>query len=275
MPGHSDFGILHDFGCILQFFLGASRYCVSCLSCAPSQSGYDIHDFCCRHLRWWSLFCEYCTRSRIIFHNIASEFSTLVLCSITSDLLLTFLRSHAGIFSSFSHSSSTAAFTSGFSMDWGIGRNLCTKFLCCSELSPFPAVWSSWYFGSDSCTRILVLFPISCEHSWGSPSIPCPQGQWIKFLVIFWHYRVSHFCLSFSLAFLPNFTESSDHRWSGLDGTCLFVSLTPDHIYPSGGFSSNRINRVKPVQESDKSLDPSIFQCHRHGVLAQHPSLYV
>ena len=38
------------------------------------------------------------------------------------------------------------------------------------------------------------------------------------------------------------------------------VNLTPNHIYPSGGFSSNKINRVKPVHGSDKSLDPSIFQ---------------
>ena len=34
----------------LPFFLGISRYCISCLSCAPWQSGYDIHDFCCCHL---------------------------------------------------------------------------------------------------------------------------------------------------------------------------------------------------------------------------------
>ena len=29
------------------FYLGISRYCVSCLSCATRQSGDDIHDFCC------------------------------------------------------------------------------------------------------------------------------------------------------------------------------------------------------------------------------------
>ena len=38
------------------------------------------------------------------------------------------------------------------------------------------------------------------------------------------------------------------------------LSVSSDHIYPSGGFSSNRVNWVKPVQESDKPLDPSIFQ---------------
>ena len=37
--------------CILHFDLGASGYCVCCLSCAPWQSGYNVHDFCGRHLR--------------------------------------------------------------------------------------------------------------------------------------------------------------------------------------------------------------------------------
>ena len=93
----------------------------------------------------------------------------------------------------------------------------------------------------------------------------CPQGQWNKFLVIFrdngvlvLHWTGS--CFSFILAFLPNFTQSSGHEWSGLDVNCFLVSLHPDHIFPSGGFSSNRVNRVKPEQESDKCLDPSMFQ---------------
>ena len=32
---------------IFHFDLGFSRHCISCLSCAPWQSGYDVHDFCC------------------------------------------------------------------------------------------------------------------------------------------------------------------------------------------------------------------------------------
>ena len=76
MSGHSYFGFT------FHFYLGISRYCISCLSCASWQSGdEEIHDFCCCHLRcWWSLFREYCIRSRIIFYNIASEYnSTFVL----------------------------------------------------------------------------------------------------------------------------------------------------------------------------------------------------
>ena len=73
------------FGSIFHFYQGVSRYCVSCVSCAPWQSGFDIHDFFCCHLWcWWTLFGEFCIRSRIIFHNIASQYNStfvfLVLC---------------------------------------------------------------------------------------------------------------------------------------------------------------------------------------------------
>ena len=45
-----------------------------CLSIATKQSGDDIHDFSCCHLRCWrSLFSEYCIRTRIVFGNIASN----------------------------------------------------------------------------------------------------------------------------------------------------------------------------------------------------------
>ena len=47
--------------------------------------------------------------------------------SITSFLFLTFVSCHVGIFFSFSHSFSTAAFESGIFMAWGIGINLWTK----------------------------------------------------------------------------------------------------------------------------------------------------
>ena len=79
------FGNFQSFWSIFHFYLGISRYCVSCLSRASWQFGDDIHDFCCSHLWfWWPLFSEYCTRSRIIFHNVASEYNStfvfLVLC---------------------------------------------------------------------------------------------------------------------------------------------------------------------------------------------------
>ena len=43
-----------------------------------------------------------------------------------------------------------------------------------------------------------------------------------------------------------------------LDEKLFFlVSLTPDHVFPSGGFSLNTMNLVKPVHASDNSLSPT------------------
>ena len=82
-----------------------------------------------------------------------------------------------------------------------------------------------------------------------------------------------HFCFSFILAFLDILLLISGHKWSGLDVAYSFVSLRPDHMYPSGGFSFNQENCWKPVHESDKSVDPSMFKKkNRCGFPAIHPS---
>ena len=64
--------------------------------------------------------------------------------------------------------------------------------------------------------------------------------------------------LSISSQFRPESWPSM--IWPGLDVTRRLVGLLTDRMCPSGGFSLDRINLVKPVQESDQSLDPSIFQ---------------
>ena len=70
---------------------------------------------------------------------------------MTSFLLLIFSNCHAGNVSSFFHSLSTAAFASGIFIAWCIGMNLCTKWWCNFEFSPFPAMCSSWIlFVTDS-----------------------------------------------------------------------------------------------------------------------------
>ena len=44
-------------------------------------------------------------------------------------------------------------------------------------------------------------------------------------------------------------------------GCCLlFCQPPPDHEHPSGGFSSNMVNCVKPVHASDRLRSPSTFQ---------------
>ena len=63
--------------------------------------------------------------------------------------------------------------------------------------------------------------------------------------------------LGISSQFSPRVLAINDLAWM----LAAFLSvLLPDDIFPSGGFSSNRVNWVKPVQESDKSLHPSMFQ---------------
>ena len=180
--------------------------------------------------------------------------------SITSFLLLTFVRFHAEIFSNFSHSLSTAAFAAGIFMACGIGINSCTK------LSPLPAVWFSWWFGKDSPFRSLVdslsskihasfdlisldlppihnfdcsclsckakreplVFPISCEHSWWSLWIPCPPGQWNKCALSSWSFRVTTYASPSAWHFFP--ISSRDLAMNYLAWMpAAFLSLSTDH----------------------------------------------
>ena len=39
----------------------------------------------------------------------------------------------------------------------------------------------------------------------------------------------------------------SGHTLSALEVVCFLVSLLPDHVYPSGGLSNNKMNLVEPV----------------------------
>ena len=75
-----------------------------------------------------------------------------------------------------------------------------------------------------------------------------------------WILSSDNFCFSFSLACFPIDSQSSGHIWSGLEVNCFLVNLSPDHVNPSRAFSSSRVNCVKPVQRSDKSREPSMFQ---------------
>ena len=156
---HSHFGILKQPWSVVHFDLGVSWYCVRCLSCASWYSRNNIHYFCSSHLWcWWSLFCEYRVCTWIIFHNVTSEhdssFVFLVLwfhigilkmtdvhqCSKVDFPFALFVLNGKhlscsspypyatqGIFSSFSHSLSIAAFASRIFIAWVIGINSCTK----------------------------------------------------------------------------------------------------------------------------------------------------
>ena len=75
--------------------------------------------------------CQGSVEAELIYRNHRAEkhsdVPVVLASSITSFLLLTFVRFHAENFSNFSHSLSTAAFASGIFIAWGIGINLCTK----------------------------------------------------------------------------------------------------------------------------------------------------
>ena len=85
--------------------------------------------------------------------------------TITSGLFLIFVRFHVGVFSNFSHSWSTADFAAGIFIAWDRWMNQCVNFECCSELSSFPAIWSSYSFARDSSIRSRVDSRTSKIHA--------------------------------------------------------------------------------------------------------------
>ena len=155
--GHSDWIFLRTW-CTFHFDLSLNGYCICCLTWTTWKPWYNVHDFCGCHLgRWWFMFSEYCIRPWIVFYNITSEYNStfafwcfasnsaffwwhmsindakwtvapdVFASSITCFLFLTFVSCNAGIFSSFSHSLSTAAFAAGIFIARGIGMNLWTR----------------------------------------------------------------------------------------------------------------------------------------------------
>ena len=66
-------------------------------------------------------------------------------------------------------------------------------------------------------------------------------------------------CFSSSSGFSNSCPSVTGHMWSGRDVVWIFVTLFPHHMYPFRGVSSNNVNLVKPVHESDRFLSPSTF----------------
>ena len=132
--------------------------------------------------------------------------------SITSDLLLTFARFHAGIFSSFSHSLSTAAFAAGIFITSGIGINLCTKIVMMQWITSFSCdvvfmnfrynsfrTQSLWFICFQNARKfwfVIILsatshpVPAVClftRHSWGCWNfqlLPCILDDLFEFHIL-------------------------------------------------------------------------------------------
>ena len=101
-----------------------------------------------RHLYFW---CFVSNSAFFKWHMSINEakwtlMSFVLASSITSDLLLTFVVSR-NLFKFLPFFIHCCFCSAVIFLAWGIGINLRTKLWCCSELSPFPAIWSSWYFG--------------------------------------------------------------------------------------------------------------------------------
>ena len=71
---------------------------------------------------------------------------------------------------------------------------------------------------------------------------------------------IAHFFFSLRFDASDISFQTSGHRESSLDVVCFLVSPLPDHVYPSGVFSSIIVNLVTPVHVSDNSRSPSTFQ---------------
>ena len=73
-------------------------------------------------------------------------------------------------------------------------------------------------------------------------------------------FSMAHFVSPFVLMHQTHASTCVARHCLGLEVVCFLVSLHPDHVYPSGGLSFNKMNLVKPVHASDNSLSPSMFQ---------------
>ena len=208
--------------------------------------------------------------------------------SITSDLFLTFARFHAKIFLSFHHSLSSTSFAAGAFIAGGIGK-ICVIWSSwiLAQFPPYAVFWfhlllifmSIWicdhifeYGSTRSGTLPFATHGRSCLYFQFLPCIlddlhkliPCPLDRWNKYLGAFGHSRAVVFHLpnfvspSFenSLTYFYRFRATNDQVWN-----MLAVSLvSPWPHVPSRGSSFSKVICLKSFHESDKSLDPSMFQ---------------
>ena len=83
--------------------------------------------------------------------------------------------------------------------------------------------------------------------------------------------RIYIWCVQLS----KSWDHTSGYTFSGLAVAWFFVSLPPDHIYPSGDSTFNKVNFVNPVQESDKLWFASTFQLPFNTFFLQHIQICV
>ena len=158
-----------------------------------------------------------------------------------------------------------------------IGFNNTSVFFQCSstvrQVSLYLSRWSlqgiAAGIGISNFLRAFFNIRLNCSSSRLIKKIP-------RNLLAFSSFRLSiaHVCFSFRFDASDICFHISGHNVSGLEVVCFLVSLSPDHAYPSGGFSLNTVHLVKPVHASDNSRSSSTFHWHRYVFPTIHPGLY-
>ena len=223
------------------------------------------------------------------------NFSALIPCFLDTFSFVS-VSCHAGIFFNFPILVPLLPSHLDFFTAWGFGINLCTKsswFNCRDVIFVIPVrhtfqSYSHSFVGIDN-TRIFGLaFPntaagFSAAIYWcftrhccwyRNSQLPAAvfhdvlevlvlrsteeDTTWLPGIIELW-FLDSPLSLRFAFRCIRHMLP---HIWPYIVGSwgCLCPRLSPDHVYPSGGLSFNKMNLVKPVHASDNSLSPSTFQ---------------
>ena len=225
---------------------------------------------------------------------------------MTSSLFLTFVICQAGIFRAFPTLCQQRLSQPGFFIAWGTGINECNdstnenlpnnaifmifQLILSNALSRrFEGLHDACLFWSASTgfvfARTLQGTADSIDNSnflrffhgvLGTSCHPdrwnkCPRFSSIVELRLVNSPMLFLYMLRSCRHTWPNLWPWTIGRWFCFE---FFVSGPPDHVYPSGGFSSNIVNCVKQVHLPDSSRSPFIvaiivdaaFQQHRRKV---------
>ena len=241
MSGHSDLGILKIILEHLPFSPGKAN--TASAACPAHPGSLEMIS-----MTFAAVICdaddpcsvEYCIRSRIIFHNIASEYNStpafsvpclqfsifqmtcpsvrrnelfapfVLASSITSFLLLTFVKfPRRNFLLCFPIPYPLLLLLREFSWAWGIGINLWTKFVMLQWIVSFSCkIWSSWWAGNDSPMRSLVdSLSFQNTRKFCFDFIGCTTPTILIALDNFAGHSRSHGCFQFLMSILDGLLE--------------------------------------------------------------------
>ena len=107
--------------------------------------------------------------------------------------------------------------------------------------------------GTSNFLRAFVMIGLNSSSSGSMKKIPLNRLALSSF-----GFSIAHFCFAFS-SLHQTYASTSGHTLSGPEVVRFLVSLSPDHVCPSGGLSFNQMSLVKPVHASDNSRSPPTY----------------